>query len=327
MMILVRMMQLMLMLGLVNSAWANVQSVNQAASGKTIEASDNDQIRHVAMAFLHGIASGNHDAVKALLATPTEGRLQEKLSLMMTRNIELIAGGDLIEEALQPLQIQGDWGLLLTRQQHPKADRDKITLSFLLLHKVEKDWRVVPKVLFNDPSLNISRNQHAQLLLRWFRSHQRSWTKKFVTPLVKDQALPDAMKHLAIAPPFNIDHLRDPFASYVALVSQHSKKVMMAHKAKMASRPKEVLEAFDISTLKLVGIYAIHGKRVAMLEDSQGIGHTVHVGNYMGKLNGKITAIDYNVVHLLEEVINPLGVLEHKEMLLTLAKDKDKSSR
>ena len=298
------------------TAWSNVQP--------TAKQDDRDQVRVVAMHFLQDAASGKRDSVNGLLIAPSEGRLQEKLALMVTRTMELMAGGDLKEEALDPVRVEGDWGLVVTRQKRPKADRDKVKLSRLLLHKVDDGWKVVPKAVFSDPSLNVSRDRQAQALLRWYRAQQRAWTKKFVAPLMKEDALPDAMQHLATAPHFNIKRLRDPFASYLALVTQHSNKVLQARKIKLASRPKEPLEAFDLSTLKLVAIYGMHGRRVAMFEDNEGKGHTVEVGNHMGKYNGKITAIDDTAVHLLEEMINPLGEIEHKELLLTLASDKEK---
>jgi len=301
------------------AAWANVES----AAVK--DGDDSGQARQVATLFLKGMATGQRDGVDRLLVVPTESRLRDKLSLVLTRRIELMAGGDVMEEGLAPIRIKKEWGLLVTRQQRPKAARDKVKLANILLHKVDNQWKVVPKVVFSDPSLNVSRDVNAQSLLRWFRSMQRGWIKKFVLPLMKDDALPDAMQHLAMAPAFNIDQLRDPFASYLALVSKHSAKVLLARKSKRAARPKEELEFFDLSSLHLVAIYAIHNKRVAMFEDSEGMGHTVQVGSYMGKDSGKITAIDKDTVHLLEKMVNPLGELKHKEMLLTLASDKGTS--
>ncbi|MDX8412571.1 MAG: pilus assembly protein PilP [Mariprofundales bacterium] len=299
------------------AAWANVEP--------TAVKSGNDQreVRQVSMLFLQSMATGQRADAERVAAAPTESRLREKLSLMLTRRIELMSGGDVLEDVLAPMHMQKEWGLLLTRQQRPKADRDKVKLGYILLHKIDDQWRVVPKVIFSDPSLNVSRDPSAQSLLRWFRANQRRWIQKFVVPLMKDEALPDAMQHMAVAPAFNIDQLRDPFASYLALVSKHSVKVLQARKSKLISRPKEALESFDLSSLRLVAIYAIHDKRVAMFEDSEGLGHTVEVGNYMGKDNGKITAIADGTVHLMEEMINPLGGLEHKEMLLTLASDED----
>ncbi len=307
---------ILLMTILAANSWANVAPSSHA--------DDSDQVRVAAMHFLQEAANGKQSAVDDLLVTPTEGRLQEKLALMMARKMELLSAGDLKEEPLEPVRVEGDWGLVVIRQKRPKADRDKVKLSKLLLHKEDDAWKVVPKAVFSDPSLNVSRNSQAQALLRWFRLNQRIWSRKYVAPLVKSEALPDAMQHLATAPHFNLKRLRDPFASYLARVSQHSNQVLQARRIKLASRPKEPLEEFDLSTLKLVAIYATHGKRVAMFEDSEGKGHTVEVGNHMGKYNGKITSIDDHGVHLLEEMINPLGEIEHKEMLLTLSSDKEK---
>jgi len=302
------------------AAWANVEATTAVLDGD-----DSDQVRQVATLFLQGMTTGQREAAEKVIVAPTENRLRDKLSLMLTRRIELMSGGDVLENVLAPTRIQKEWGLLLTRQQRPKAESDKVKLGYVLLHKTEDQWRVVPKVIFSDPSLNVSRDSNAQSLLRWFRANQRGWIQKFVVPLMKDEALPDSMQHLAVAPKFNLDHLRDPFASYLALISKHSVKMLQARKNKLSSRPKDLLESFDLSSLHLVAVYAIHDKRVAMFEDSEGVGHTVEVGNYMGKDSGKITAIDRDTVHLREEMINPLGELEYKEMLLTLASDEDKN--
>ncbi|MDQ6963641.1 MAG: pilus assembly protein PilP [Mariprofundales bacterium] len=302
-------------------SWANVAPVTTAASAIP---DDLRQMRQVVTQFLQGMATGDRELVDRLVAQPTESRLRDKLSLMITRRMELITGGDISEDVLAPVRWQHGWALVVTRQQRSKEERDRVHLSYLLLHKASKRWHIVPRVIFSDPALNVSRDPNAQALLRWFRSNQRVWTDKFVTPLLKDQALPDAMKHLVVAPPFNIERLRDPFASYLALVTRHSAKVLLERKRALASRQREELEAFDLSSLRLVAIYTIHDQRVAMFEDSEGVGHTVHKGNYMGKYSGKITAIESDKVRLVEEVVNPLGEIDHKEVLITFTGDEAK---
>ncbi|MDX8408832.1 MAG: pilus assembly protein PilP [Mariprofundales bacterium] len=274
--------------------------------------------RQTTQHYLKALREAKQSEVDQVLIVPGEDRLKDKLALLVARQMELVQGGDLTREVLDPVRVSGEWALVLTRQQRPKADRDRVKLELVLLNNVDDEWRVVPDVVHSDPTLNVSRNHDAQALLRWFRRHQQQWHKKYVAPLIQGGMLPDAMRHLARAPRFDIDTLRDPFASYLAAVAKNNEQVLQRRKANLASRPREALEAFDLSTLHLVAIYSMGGKRVAMLEDSEGKGHVVTVGNYMGKYNGKITAIDANAVHLSEEVMNPAGAVVHKEVLMAL---------
>ncbi len=279
---------------------------------------DERAARQTTQDYLRALQGTQQSQVDQVLIVPGEERLKEKLALLVARQMELMHGGDLTRELLDPVRVSGNWALVLTRLQRPKADRDRVKLGQLLLNKGDDGWRVVPDVVHSDPTLNISRNHDAQALLRWFRRHQQRWHKKFVAPLMQGDMLPDAMRHLAQAPSFDIETLRDPFASYLAAVAKNNEQVLQRRKANLASRPREALEAFDLSALHLVAIYSMGEKRVAMLEDNEGKGHTVNVGNYMGKYNGRITAIDADAVHLLEEVMNPAGEVVHKEVLIAL---------
>lgn len=274
--------------------------------------------RSAAGAFLDALRSGDEQRLHGLLVVPAEERLKDKVMLEMARRAELMAGRDLYEELLDPGRIREDWGLFVTLQRRPKADRNKVKLSSLLLHRDDDGaWQVVPKLAFSDPGLNIAHDDDAQSLLRWYRSNERKWRRKFVTPLLGGGGLPDAMRHLVTAPRFDLEHLRDPFASYLDLVARHNEQMLQRRMAeRRAARPKEPLEAFDLSTLRLVAVYTIHGTRVAMVEDNEGKGHTIHVGDYMGKYSGRVTAIDEAGIHLLEEVVNPKGKLVHKKTLL-----------
>ncbi len=310
---------------LVSVASAAVEGVKAGLeSGIEKGVNESDMARGVLDQFLKALRAGDRNRVDRLLVVPSEDRLRDKLSLAMTRRMELMAGHDLYEEVLEPGRVREGWGLFVTLQRQPKADRNKVKLSSVLLYRDEGGvWKVVPKIVFSDLSLNVSHDADAQALLRWYRNNERRWTEKFVAPLLSENGMPDAMRHMATAPQFDLDRLRDPFASYIALITKHQEKVLQDRREKANARPKEPLEAFDLSSLRLVAIYAIHGQQVAMVEDNEGTGHTVRVGDYMGKYNGKVTAIDASGVHLLEEMINPKGKLEHKETLLALPEDKE----
>jgi|AMFO01.1.fsa_nt_gi type IV pilus assembly protein PilP len=135
--------------------------------------------------------------------------------------------------------------------------------------------------------------------------------------------LPDAMQHMVKAPPMDLDNLRDPFASYLAMVARRGQRILQEKRLQLANRPREVLENFDLATLKLVGIYKQGEERVAMVQDATGKGYIVRRGNYMGTNNGRIEKIDNNTVYLVEQVLNPAGEIVDHQVTLTLKEVND----
>ncbi|MCF7821926.1 MAG: pilus assembly protein PilP, partial [Mariprofundaceae bacterium] len=136
-----------------------------------------------------------------------------------------------------------------------------------------------------------------------------------VTP---EEAVPDAMQHLLKAPEIDFANLRDPFASYLSLVAQRGQAVLNERRLRFEKRERELLENFDLSTLKLVGVYSMGEDQVAMVEDASGKGHTVRRGNYMGKNNGRIEKIEVDTVYLVEQIINPAGDVVDNQVTLTM---------
>ncbi|MDQ6951038.1 MAG: pilus assembly protein PilP [Mariprofundales bacterium] len=302
-------------------AWANNHPESMAAAIDVVQpySADQKDAHQMAMKYVAALNAGQSDAASAMMVMPQTERLQDKMRLMLVRQMELIRGGDVVQSLLNPVRVDGDWALVLLLEKHPKMDRNRVKLNALLLQRQDDAWKVVPAVVYSDPAINVSRNLAAQRVQRWYRRHQQALRSKYVAPLLQGDALPDAMRHLARAPVFNIERLRDPFASYLAKVAKHSEKLLLQRKTSLASRPHEVLEDFDLLSLHLVAIYTMDHKRVAMLEDSEGKGYVVTVGNYMGKYNGKIIAIDADAIHLVEEVVNPAGRLVHKPVVIQLA--------
>ena len=130
--------------------------------------------------------------------------------------------------------------------------------------------------------------------------------------------IPDAMQHAVKAPEVDIANLRDPFSSYLALVAQRGRAILDDQRLRLENREREALENFDLSSLKLVGIFAMGENRVAMIQDNTGQGYTVRRGNYMGKNNGRIEKIDANTLYLVEQIINPAGDVVDNQVTMTL---------
>ncbi len=134
----------------------------------------------------------------------------------------------------------------------------------------------------------------------------------------KHDVVPDAMRHIVKGPDVDIEHLRDPFASYLGAAARRGQRALAKQRAQLSRHRHEILEDFDLSTLKLVAIMRMGGKHVAMVEDAAGKGYIVRQGNYMGKNNGHIKKITDDSVLLVEQVFNPAGDLENRNVALTL---------
>jgi len=130
--------------------------------------------------------------------------------------------------------------------------------------------------------------------------------------------IPDAMKHLVKGPDIDIESLRDPFASYLALVASRGRQSLAERQSRLASRAREVLETFDLATLKLVATMRMGEDRVGMIEDGTGKGYIVRRGNYMGKNNGRIEKITDSSLYLVEQILNPAGDIVDRQVTLTL---------
>jgi len=133
-----------------------------------------------------------------------------------------------------------------------------------------------------------------------------------------DNAIPDAMKHLVKGPDVDIASLRDPFASYLALVASRGRQALAERQSRLANRTREVLENFSLATLKLVATMRMGEDRVAMIEDGTGKGYIVRRGNYMGKDSGRIEKITNSSLYLVEQVLNPAGDIVDRQVTLTI---------
>ncbi len=73
-------------------------------------------------------------------------------------------------------------------------------------------------------------------------------------------------------------------------------------------RPKEVLENYDIKTLKMVGtLTGSGGQMFALISDGEGGVHRVSKGSYMGQNYGRIVSISETRIELIEIVPNGRG--------------------
>ncbi len=133
-----------------------------------------------------------------------------------------------------------------------------------------------------------------------------------------EDEVPDAMHHMVKAPYIDFANLRDPFQSYLTLVAARGRAALLDREHRLSNREREVLEGFDLVSLKLVAIFSMGEDRVAMIEDATGKGYMVRRGNYMGKNNGHVEKIDTDTLFLVEQVLNPAGDITDRQVTLTL---------
>jgi type IV pilus assembly protein PilP len=71
--------------------------------------------------------------------------------------------------------------------------------------------------------------------------------------------------------------------------------------------PKEPLETFPLDSLKMVGTIGLGANVEGLIKDPDNVIHRVHLRNYLGQNNGKITAIAEDHIDLVELVPNQTG--------------------
>jgi len=71
--------------------------------------------------------------------------------------------------------------------------------------------------------------------------------------------------------------------------------------------PKEPLESYPLDAMRMVGTIGLGNAIEGLIKDPDGVIHRVHVRNYLGQNNGKITGIAEDHIDLVELVPNQTG--------------------
>jgi type IV pilus assembly protein PilP len=96
---------------------------------------------------------------------------------------------------------------------------------------------------------------------------------------------------------------RDPFAPSAA----ERKAEEVAEVAMPDPHPKERLEDYPLDSLKMVGTLNAGKAMEGLVRDPDGTVNRVHLRNYLGQNNGKVTAIGANRIDLVELISNGNG--------------------
>ncbi len=96
---------------------------------------------------------------------------------------------------------------------------------------------------------------------------------------------------------------RDPFKSLIAFELDLGANLPEVCDQE---RPRDLLEGYDLASLKLSGVIEGRGGSIALIEAPDGKGYTVRPGMYLGKRCGKIKGIEKQIV-IVEEQIRKTG--------------------
>ncbi|WP_428241378.1 pilus assembly protein PilP [Gynuella sp.] len=101
--------------------------------------------------------------------------------------------------------------------------------------------------------------------------------------------------------------LRAPFEIPMEIEAQVQERPRSDVKPDL-DRPREILEDFRVESLVMVGTIAMSdGELWALIRDPENDIHRVHVGNYMGKNNGKVLNIAATQIDMMEIVPDGQG--------------------
>jgi type IV pilus assembly protein PilP len=146
--------------------------------------------------------------------------------------------------------------------------------------------------------------------LHQFVQHAKATQKAKIAPLPEIKPH-ETFKYVATDPKNPGKMRRDPFVAFTTKTIDVIGKKGTGKKGKgprpIEGRPKQLLEAFPLDSLRMVGILEQKGTRWALIKNSEGTIHRVKKGNYLGQNHGKILEITEDKVKLMEIVPDGLG--------------------
>jgi type IV pilus assembly protein PilP len=109
----------------------------------------------------------------------------------------------------------------------------------------------------------------------------------------------------------NDPDVRDPFG--LSLSDRQEARSSTNSGPQPDQHPKEPLESYPLDSLKMVGTIGGGPGIEGLIKDPEGVVHRVHMRNYLGQNNGKVTAIAEDHIDLVELVSNGTGGwMEHQ---------------
>ncbi|MBE9536943.1 MAG: pilus assembly protein PilP [Proteobacteria bacterium] len=124
---------------------------------------------------------------------------------------------------------------------------------------------------------------------------------------------PDELKKVIPAYSYDPAGKADPFHPFLAELAAPSDEKGVEEDLV----PLTELEKFALTQFRVVAVMAVGKKKVAMLEDPQGVGHSIRIGVLIGQNKGRVVNIENGVVYVEEKSRDIMGEL--KSNILELA--------
>ncbi len=111
---------------------------------------------------------------------------------------------------------------------------------------------------------------------------------------------------------YEAQNLRDPFRLPTISEATAPGSEIAAGPRPDFKRRRELLEAFPLDSLAMVGTFAMGEQQWALIKDPEGVVHRIKEGNYMGTNFGKVIQIREDRVVLRELIPNGNGGYEER---------------
>ena len=130
-------------------------------------------------------------------------------------------------------------------------------------------------------------------------------------PGLRIQPLPEIKPYEAFK--YEASTERSPFVSNVM-----ARSLQATSERPDVKRKREFLEQFPLDALTMVGTLQVNDKNYALVQDNTGLIHRVHVGNFIGQADGKVTSITASKISVTEILADGLGGYIERPATLTL---------
>lgn len=133
----------------------------------------------------------------------------------------------------------------------------------------------------------------------------------------KDPEIPEQKADMEMDEKYDSQGKIDPFRP---LIQEKSEEIMPNIVDDQPKRILTPLEKIELSQIRLVAVIISKNRRIAMVEEANGKGYEVGIGNYIGKNQGKVSEIKNSSIVVTELVKDFQGKLKEHVQEIKLHK-------
>lgn len=268
---------------------------------------DEKNIRESFQAMSSAIASGNEAVVKTFIAPTFSDKKITKEGLLKA----LTRKRDVYEARINKITAQGNLATIVYTRTEALKGGEPVTASiagetWIRDAKNPRLW-MLHRLAPNDKGLRMAQVEKKE------KETAEPEKEKKVLGTLEAAARPAAGEGR-----YSPTGKRDPFRPLIAMTEGPAEVEEVCE----PERPRELLEGYNLMSLKLAGvIQAGDGDAAALIEAPDGKGYTVRRGMYLGKNCGKVVDIRNDYLLIREMIHTPgakAGVFEPVETMLKL---------